>query len=349
MEDKSKTAKTQKHKGIIVFVLCTSLFACLAVFAFGCNESSQGTFGDFSTPNMTPTQAEAWRVIQAALSDQYPDIRFKAIEVVASTGQVRLMPRVSQLLQDEYAPVRFAASLAVGDLQYSFAKGAVGRLLKDEDLNVVIAASYAMGKLGSTEYFEVLRKAIDNEDQTVRANAALLLGKSGDRGAVKLLYGTLQRKDSDDKVVFQAAESIARLGDEQIYTKLWTMLISAYADIRLAGIGAMAALGTPQAERALITMLDDDVLEIRLAAAEHLGMLKNPIGEREVFEVFEKNLTANLGLDREAQDRVKARTAMAIGEIGTPALTKFLPQFLKDDSKFVRMAAAKAVFRCGMK
>lgn len=108
-------------------------------------------------------------------------------------------------------------------------------------------------------------------------------------------------------------------------------------------------MGTPEAKNALITMLDDDVLEIRLAAAEHLGMLKDRTGEREVLDVFEKDLTASLNLDREALDRANARTALAIGQICTPALTKYLPRLLRTESKFVRMAAAKAVFTCEMK
>ena len=349
MENSVKEAPAQKHKEVVLTILRTSLFVCLAASVLGCNAPLQPTPQDSGSFTMTAGRADALRIIEAALSDNTPDIRCKAIEVVASGRQVRLMPKVQRLMADEYAPVRFAAAMAVGDLEYSLGKRSLNGLLKDEDLNVVIAASYAMGKLGSVEYFQVLYKALDNSDQTVRANAALLLGKSGDRRAVESLYETLQSKDSADKVVFQAAESIAMLGDERIYPKLWTMLISAYADVRLAGISAMRALGTREARNALVTMLDDDVLEIRLAAAEHLGMLKDPTGEREVLDVFEKDLTAGLNLDREALDRANARTALAIGQVCTPALTKYLPRFLKNESKFVRIAAAKAVFTCGMK
>ena len=149
------------------------------------------------------------------------------------------------------------------------------------------------------------------------------------------------------RVVYQSAEAIAMLGDERIYPKLWTMLISAYADVRVSGIGAMGKLGTPEARNALVTMLDDSVLEVRLAAAGQLGMLKDTSGERVVLDVFKKNLTA--GLDKPARERVNVLTALAIGQIGTPSLVKFLPQLLKNESKFVRIAAAKAVFQCTFK
>jgi HEAT repeat protein len=134
------------------------------------------------------------------------------------------------------------------------------------------------------------------------------------------------------------------LGDERIFPKLWAMLISTYADDRIMGIRAMGALATVQARNALITMLDDDIVEVRLAAAEQLGMLNSSAGELEVLDVFTKNLTA--GLDRNGLERVNVLTALAIGRIGTPKLTNFLPQLLKNQSKFVRIAAAKAVFQC---
>jgi HEAT repeat protein len=109
----------------------------------------------------------------------------------------------------------------------------------------------------------------------------------------------------------------------------------------------MGALGTEQAKGALITMLDDGVLEVRLAAAEQLGKFQDPIGEAKVLEVFTKNLA--VGLDREGVERVNVLTALAIGQIGTKSLTKYLPQLLKDESKFVRIAAAKAALQCAMR
>jgi len=235
----------------------------------------------------------------------------------------------------------------VGDLEYRLASSEIGRLLGDEDENVKISAAYAMAKIGSPDSLEVVRKAIVSNDQKVRANAALLLGKSGDRGALKFLYWALRHEDSDDKVRFQAAEAIARLGDERIYPKLWAMLISAYHDDRVFGVRAMGTLGTMEAKNALLTMLDDDVLEVRLAAAEQLGALGENAGEAEVLDVFRKNLLAGQGKDD--VERVKVLTALAIGQICTEPVGRFLPSLLQDESKFVRLAAAKAVFECTMR
>jgi HEAT repeat protein len=323
-----------------------ALMTC-ALFVFGCNKSSQRTYDHPGGGSIDELVPEATRIIQEGLSDGDPRIRVNAIEVVTDTKRIKLMPKVERLLEDEFVPVRFAAALAVGDLEYSFAESSVKQLLKDKDENVRIAADYAMSKLGSGSGFKLVRKTIASSDQTIRANAAFLLGKSGDKSSLKWLWWTLQNKDSDYKARFNAAEAIARLGDERIDEKLLAMLISAYADDRVMGVKAMGALGTEKAKNFLITKLDDDVLEVRLAAAEQLGMLGETTGEAEVLKVFMKNLTA--GLDKEELERVNTLTALAIGQIGTASVTKFLPQLLKNESKFVRIAAAKAVLQCTMK
>lgn len=343
MADKSVKEKTQRHRKVtasVIYVLCCIY---VIVFVFGCGESSQ-TFGDDYITDRSSLQAQAYQIIQNALDDTNPVARVNAIEVVATTGQYKLMPKVQRLLHDEFPPVRFAAALAVGDMRFAPAKSTLNPLLTDKDVNVIVAASYAMGRLGSTEYYEVLRRALNNIDQTVRANAAFLLGKTGDKSSLDILKSAQEDKSSNDKVRFQILEARARLGDVEVLQKLWAIVYSAFADDRIMGIRAIGTLGTPKARDILVTKLDDPVLEVRIVAAEQLGKLQDRIGESEVLDVFDKNLIA--GLDTEAVERVYVLTALAIGEICTPDLEKFLPRLLKNESLFVRIAAAKAVFRC---
>ncbi len=329
-----KIARTLTAFAIITFT----------VFTGGCNESLKKETRPPTSSSIGELLPEADKIIQAGLNDTDPLIRANTIEVIADTKQTKLMPRVQRLLEDESVLVRFAAAIAVGDLEYSLAENPAKQLLEDKDENVRIAADYATSKLGAGSGFELVRKAVASNDQTVKANAAFLLGKSGDRGSLKLLWWTLQNKDSDDKVRFNAVEAIARLGDERIYPKAWANLINIHGEDKITGIRAMGALGTEEAKNALITMLDDNVLEIRLAAAEQLGMLGETTGEAEVLKVFTKNLTS--GLNKEEVERVNMLTALAIGQIGTANLTKYLPELLKNESKLVRLAAAKAVIQC---
>lgn len=349
MEKEVEKFKATKSPKVNIFIFGLAL-AWIAIFTSGCEQSVKTTNDEKPYPRtkINDLRTQAFQIILEGLTDKDLAVRVNTIEVIAETRQIKLMPKVQRLLlNDQFVLVRFAAALAIGDLEYSLSTRAIRQSLKDPDDNVKIAASYAMLKLGHPEYLEILLRAIASTNQDVRANAALLLGKSGDKDAIKLLYWAMQDEDSEDKVSFQAAEAIAMLGDERIYPKLWTMLLSVYADVRVTGIWAMAALNTREAKNALIGMLDDKVLEVRLTAAEQLGKLKDPIGEPEVLQVFQKGLTA--GLDKKERERVNVLTALAIGQIGTRSLTKFLPKLLNDESKFVRITAAKAVLQSEMK
>jgi HEAT repeat protein len=339
--------------------LVRAVILSLALFPMlGCNQqmTRPPRHPAASTPTPAPASeppisgdlpAQARQIVLEGLADADPQIRANAIEVVASTREVRLMPKVQGLLADKAVPVRFAAILAIGDLGLTQAKNDVGPLLNDPNPNIKIAACYAMSRLGQPECYKDICTAVASTDQTVRANAALLLGKSGQKDGIRFLYWTLQRDDSSDMVVLQTAESIAMLGDHRIYPKLWTRLISAYADDRVIGIRAMGALGTDEAKNAIVTMLDDPVAEVRLAAAEQLGKLGDTGGEAEVLAVFEKKLINNM--DAQGQERVKTLAALAIGEIGTEYSARHLPPLLQDPSKVVRLAAAKAVLRRTMR
>jgi len=318
---------------------------------WGCE--SRPAAGDNLRPTLTDDalDAQADRIIREALVNSEPQVRTSVIEVVAAIpineGR-KFMPDVQRLLKDEFVPVRFAAAVAIGDTSYAPAKGDVIQLLRDNDENVRLAASYALFKLGGTNASdEPIRNAINSSDQRVRANAAFLLGKTGDKGAIKMLYQAIRDEASDDRVRLNSIEAIARLGDERIYQKIWAMLISAYADDRVFGIQAMGALGTAQAKDAIATMLKDDLTEVRLVAAEQLGRLGDTEGEKIVADALEQ-AASNIS-DREDRARIETLAAMAIGQIRTPALKKFLPELLKNESLFVRMAAAKSVFQCALK
>jgi HEAT repeat protein len=172
----------------------------------------------------------------------------------------------------------------------------------------------------------------------------MLLGKSGNKNALKHLWYAISRTENSDPVKYQSAEAIAMLGDRKITQRLWALLISKFAEDRIDGARAMGALGGEQAQGALITnSLEDHVVEVRLAGAEQLAAMGDNSGESVVIEVFRKKLADQM--DPKSQERVKVFAALAIGEIGTPKVTKFLPKLLKDPSKFVRLAAAKAVIQ----
>jgi HEAT repeat protein len=335
--------KPEENKFVIT---CIIILSASPLIFCGCNPdvTSKQTVDDLTTGNL---DTRATQIIQQALASSEPQVRANAIEIVSTLPISRarnFMPEVRRLLKDEFVPVRFGAAVVVGDTGYSPAKSDVTQLLKDEDYNVRLAASYAISKLNHGAPAEQFRTAMSGTNQQVRSNAAFLLGRIGDRNALPLLYQAIKDEFSDDRVRLNSIEAIARLGDERIYQKLWALLISAYADDRVCGIRAMGALGSTQARDAILTMLKDDLPEVRLVAAEQLGMLGDAAGEKVVLDALTQDVAA--ATDQEGRARIHTLAALAIGQIRTPTLKKFLPELLKNESQFVRLAAAKAVFQC---
>lgn len=319
--------------------------AVLCVFSTGC-DSSFGTApsaasgaGVVKPPVRVETlKPRALTIVKNGLSHDNAYIRNHAVEIVAASNSREFMPDILERLGDTSTAVRFAAASAIGDMQCFGYEKHVARLLDDANENVRIAAAYALLKLNQPEHHAMLRQAASHSDPTVRANAVLLLGKLGNRGDLGLLYEVLAASDSPDKVRLQAVESIARLGDEQMYrSKLWALLISKYADDRVMGIRGMGALKTAEAVNAIVIMLQDDVLEVRLAAAEQLGQLGDKRGQDEVYAYFQSSPNLN------QVDMANNMAVTAIGRIGTDRLTAYLPDAFASESEYIQLLAAQAV------
>ncbi len=285
----------------------------------------------------TTLKPRAMEILRDGLKNPNPYIRNNAIEVAAETQQKELMTEIVRLMGDPSVAVRFSAVVAAGDMLCYGCEQDVRKRLNDEDENIRIAAAYSLMKLNYPEYHTALGQALQSSDQTVRANAALLLGKIGDSGDIALLYKAMRDESSSEQVRIQAIESLARLKDYRLYrSKLWALLISKYADDRVMGIRGMGALGNSDAKNAIATMLTDDILEVRLCAAEQLGRLGETSGKEHVAAYLQS-------ADINQADIANRLAVMAIGRIGTPNLTAYLPRALTSKSEMIQLTAAHAV------
>lgn len=314
--------------------------SAIVVFAFvaGCQEGTfTGSLG--GSDILSQHHDRAVEVVRSGLADPDGVVRVNAIEVVNEAGIDELMPSVSKMLSDKAVAVRFTAAVTVGDMKYRPGGTEVKKLLKDPNLSVRIAAAYAMTKLGKSGYADLIRSAIASKDQTARANAALILGKLGKKQDLRLLYKCMRDPESSTKASIQAIESIAMLGDKEIYkNKLWGFLISKYADDRVMGIRGMGALGTADAKNAILTMLQDEVREVRLCAAEQLGRLGERAGEQEVLDYFKTEFSESSG-----RSVANVLATLASGRIGGRNLSAFLPGLLQSRDKRLQLAAGQSI------
>ncbi|MCK5000937.1 MAG: HEAT repeat domain-containing protein [Anaerohalosphaera sp.] len=318
------------------------ILVVIAASILGCNEQNSGSTrpAPLNTQSIQQLKPQALNILQQALSNEQGAIRSIAIEITASTNQRQLMATVMSLLKDEYIAIRFAAAVAIGDTNYKPAESALKNLLRENNRNARIAAAYALTKLGNYQYRSVVIDAINSTDQTVRANAALLIGKLGDKGDLKLLYAAINDIKSEDKVRLQAVESIAMLGDERIYKKIWALFISKFADDRVIGIRAMGMINTPEAHNSIITMLNDEVPWVRITAAEQLAKRGDNIAKPDLMDHL-KHLPRSLSDNN--IDNADILAASAIGQFNEPDLTAFLPDILDSRSTIMQLNAAWSV------
>lgn len=284
--------------------------------------------------------ADAEKIASAGMRSTDERVRANAVEVISGSGRSEMVSDVASLLNDPSVVVRFAAAVAAGDMNYRQSREKLKQLTKDKDLNVVMASSYALCKMGEGKYFKEIEKNALNKNQTIRANAAMLMGKLGREDSLPTLYKIKDSTDSSNIAAFNATEAIAKIGDEKIYKKIWTMLISVYADDRYMGAQAMAALGDTRGANALITLLDDEILEVRLASAGQLGSL----GDRSGKIIIQEYLSGQQPADKAVAERCNVLATLAIGQIGDEQLAVYLPKLLRSESPFVQLAAAKSVF-----
>ena len=330
-------------KTLVVMVLAGFLLTA------GCQEDQQSQNNStqrLNNFNIASLHENANTILHRSLSSDNSAIKANAIEVVAETGRKDLMPTVVRLLKDESVAVKFTAAMAVGDMNYKAGALSVKPLLKDADLNAKMAAAYALTKMGKESLESILSRGLNSKNQTIRANAALLLGKLGKKDALNPLKWVLNDEDSNDNVKIQAIEAMAMLGIDKkmVYGRLWTLLVSKYADDKIIGIRGMRLLNTSESRAAMGTMLIDEMPEIRLYAAEQLARISDFNGKNEVINYFE---VIRPQLDSPSKKQSDRLATMAIGRIGGPELEKHLPMLMKSRHKDIQLRAAQAVLLLG--
>ncbi len=285
---------------------------------------------------------QAVEVLKTALENSDPLIRMDAIESIVLCRCAELYPLIDKSLADPSTSVRFAAGLAVGDLRYRASEDKVLILFDSQDVNDKLAAAYALLRLGENdnEYHKTIVSAVQSSDSTVSANAALIIGKLGIKKYAGLLRWTLQVESSNDKTRIQAIESLAMLGEKDMISKAWALMISKRADDRAMGIITMSRLGTYDAVNAIKTMLDDDVLEVRLIAAGRLEAFRDDSGSDIITSFFDKDIKRLSGEDR---SRPLIHALDAIRYSRNLKLAEYLPLYLKGEEVAVQIHCAAAI------
>jgi len=281
-------------------------------------------------------------VITAAVQHDQAAIRCNALESLVLLDEVTAAPLVREHLREPAAAVRFAAAVALGDLRDGRARAMLEQRLSDSDDSVRLAVGYALEKLGDRRFVHWYDRALFGPDARLASQACVLLGKLGNsslrQNSQAKLWKVLRKEGQDPIVRLQAAEALARLGDQRVTKKLMAYAGSGYADDRLIAISGLALLGGENARTMLTVLAEDSQLEVRLAA---VGALGTDSDERERDMVRQAVRYVAPDGDPQATARVRGLALMALGQIGQENDGVLICRALEDDNPYVRVAAAR--------
>ena len=322
---------------IMTIKIISSVMLVLAAFGYGMG-NKQGPLKLLSGSQ----EKKAIEIMRAGLKSSDAMVRANTTEAVSRSEYAPLMDDVAELINDDIIPVRFAAMMTIGDLRYSPAEYVITPHLKEPDENMRMVTAYALTRLGSDNHAVIVADGLNSSNQTIKANSALLLGKMDNPEIKKILSWVLRDDAAEDKVKIQAIESLARMGDQDMYHKGWALLISKRSDDRIIGVRVMVLLGTSDATNAIKTMLRDDLVEIQVAAAAALARLGEPAGGAVLKEYFEK---ISGGVDKETRQRCNIQAAMGLMYLDQKKFGKYTRILVNDKSEMIRIYGAMVVLK----
>jgi len=286
------------------------------------------------------------RFLLAALKDQDPLVRVHALESLALLQDSRLIPEIRRHLSDAIPAVRFAAAVALGDLRDLASRNSLQQLVHDQNASVQLAAGYALEKLGDRNFIRWYDNILFSRDEKLAGLACVLLGKLGKtalrKNSEEQLWAVFRMPNQLPTVQLQAAEALARLGDQKILKKLMIFASSIYADDRLLAIEGLRHLGGQDVFAQLSVLAEDPQIEVALAAIGALGTL----ADKKQIQYARDGLNHQ---DPEgntlATRRVRTLAILALGRVGAPADIKRLGDLMTASapSMHIKIAAARAV------
>ncbi|MBK7581543.1 MAG: HEAT repeat domain-containing protein [Myxococcales bacterium] len=207
-------------------------------------------------------------VVEAALADPRPEIRFQAMVAFAQVGGERSVDALFRALEDpdghvRYVGLRLAEERWVGEHTSVAPARLASRarvLLDDEVAEVRLAAALLLGRLGDKSGADVLVVAVgtgsgthEPEDAEAAIELAGELGLAAARaGLVKRAFGLFGV--SRDPFAWQAKVALARLGDARARSSILQGLDAWTRDARTLAVAAAGRARLKEARTLILAM-----------------------------------------------------------------------------------------------
>lgn len=318
------------------------------------------------------TMSQWIMILQDEEDLSFPSAREKAAKILGEIGPAAkaAVPALTKALKDKRWPQRFIrrdAARALGQIGPE-AKACVSSLyeaLEDKWVYVRIWAHYALAKITGNFHKHVLALIELLQDEAARLEAACALGELGPNAiaALPALEKALWEEEGWGPATIGAAKERIMSGKGKLREFAIPILTEALNDknwaVRSAAAVALERFG-PRAKSAVPALIDaigDPVREVYCAVTTALvtidtkvavpiisQMLRNDIAEA-LVKCGKSAIPVFIEALKDEYDRVRARAAISLGEIGLGAKTAIpaLRKALGDQDLWVREKASEAL------
>lgn len=285
---------------------------------------------------LSPRERAVELVLTSTRSED-PFRRANAVECMQVLPD-RAVPVVQLALDDPHPVVRFAALGVIGRLKLSSLVSSAERLTRDGNPSVRAAALYALRANGVQVDLSPMAAMLASQDPGLRSNVVMLLGMLGDKSASPMIRELAQKpmpRASPAQAAisrFQATEALVRLGDDSMLAALRAGPYAQFDELRVLAVQSLGRVNDRAMMRAIQELLANPPVEIQLAAAESLARF----GLNDGLEV-------TLRAASSPSATVRAQAAMVLGLFRDPRATATLERLMGEGDEQVRLSAAASV------
>lgn len=224
----------------------------------------------------------AWDLLLEMLRDPVESLRREAFEFAVKKTKGRDLAPLSAALDSPHADTRKLAVAELVKKHTDEAQQMLAGVLDDEDSDV---RQSALSALISADAQEAITAALGSQHFDVRVRAATARAKHGDQAALPILLelATAEEPEHDDaraiwkKLVVNALEGIAELGDPEAFQQVRPLLESKHGGIRKAAAHALAWCAREDTAIPLRAALQHEDDHVKNQAAFGLAIQGDPL------------------------------------------------------------------------
>ncbi|NJD57299.1 MAG: HEAT repeat domain-containing protein [Nitrospirae bacterium] len=303
--------------------------------------------------------------LSALLKDGDHEVRLFAVNVLCGIADPVSLPLLSAAMQDGDVNVRVAAAEALGRIRDVRSVPILGKAVHDEPW-VAMAAVNALAEIGGGDALGMLCSCLGIE--SCRELAISALGNAGDLDSIEYLAACLDYEGLCElalKATVRIAERHGTRPQPEYFMhympKLMEMVKSPDPESKKAAIRAICWSRNIAAQQWLIdAMADKDLQEYAMEGLQQLGKraapgvidaIRNSSGPHRRLLVKALDMLgeqpALLQFAGDADPKVRAEVALALGVVRIPRAVQVLRSLMDDPEEEVRSAARKSLSSIG--